>query len=306
MAKRGPVPGGQRPHRAREGELRGIPRSARGDGRRSASDRLLADDRGDRQLTTTAMSLTPSLPSSFQLASDEVHSWCASLDVPPETCARLYATLTPGERTRSARFQFERDQQRFIVARGVLRDLLGRYLQTEPSRIGFVYNAFGKPDLSPEFGNRLKFNLSHAAGLALIAIATASNVGVDLEYIRAQSAYADIARHFFSAAEVDSLLALPSHLYAGAFFSCWTKKEAYLKACGEGLATPLNSFSVPVTTDPAHTPVDLYVASKDIVPAKRWSLYTLRPAPGYVGALAIEGTGWRLREMGRHGTLPAL
>jgi len=242
------------------------------------------------------MSLAPSLPGAVQLASDEVHSWCASLDVPPETSARLYATLTPDERTRSARFRFERDQQRFIVARGVLRDLVGRYLQTQPSHIRFVYNAFGKPDLSPEFGNRLKFNLSHSAGLALIAIATDSSVGVDVEYIRAQSDYADIARRFFSAAEVDYLMALPSHLYAEAFFSCWVKKEAYLKACGEGLATPLNSFSVPLTTDAAHTPVDLYVAPPDIVPAKRWSLYTLRPAPGYAGALAIEGTGWRLRQ----------
>jgi len=242
------------------------------------------------------MSLTPSLPSSFQLAADEVHSWCASLDVRPETSARLYATLSPDERTRSARFQFERDQQRFIVARGVLRDLLGRYLQTQPSQIDFVYNAFGKPDLSPEFGNRLKFNLSHSAGLALIAIASASNVGVDVEYIRAQSDYADIARHFFSAAEVDYLIALPSHLYAEAFLSCWTKKEAYLKACGEGLAIPLNSFSVPRTTDRAPTPEDLCVASKDIVPANRWSLYILRPAPGYAGALAIEGSGWRLSQ----------
>src|SRR3989441_4561433 len=233
------------------------------------------------------MSLTAPLPSSFQLASDEVHSWCASLDVPPGTSARLYAILTPDERTRSARFRFERDQQRFIVARGVLRDLLGRYLQIQPGQISFVYNASGKPDLSPEFGSRLKFNLSHAAGVALIAVATASNVGVDLEYIRAQSDYADIARRFFSATEVDYLSALPSHLYAETFCSCWTKKEAYLKACGDGLAIPLNSFSVPLTTDPAHTPVDLCVG---------WSLYTLRPAPGYAGALAIEGTGWRLRQ----------
>src|SRR5437016_9852089 len=125
---------GQHPHRARQGALRGTARSARRDGRRGAPGRLLADDRGDRQLTT-AMSLTPSLPSSFQLAPDEVHSWCASLDVPPETSARLYATLMPDESTRSTRFQFERDQQRFIVARGVLRDLLGRYLQTQPSQI---------------------------------------------------------------------------------------------------------------------------------------------------------------------------
>src|SRR5256885_2399068 len=157
------------------------------------------------------MSLTPSRPGAVHLASDEVHSWCASLDVPPETSARLYATLTPDERTRSARFQFEHDQQRFIVARGVLRDLLGRYLQTPPGQISFVYNAFGKPDLGSEFGNRLKFNLSHSAGLALIAIATASNVGVDLEYIRAQSDCADIAWHFFSAAEVAYLSALPGH-----------------------------------------------------------------------------------------------
>ena len=242
------------------------------------------------------MSLTQSLPSCFQLASNEVHSWCARLDVSPETCARLCTTLTPGERDRSARFQLERDQQRFIVAHGVLRDLLGRYLQTQPDRISFVYNAFGKPDLSPEFGTRLKFNLSHSAGLALIAIATASDVGVDVEYIRAQSDYADIARHFFSAAECDYLIAVPSHLYPEAFLSCWTKKEAYVKACGEGLAIPLNSFSVPLTSDPAHTPEDLYVASKDLVPARRWSLYTLRPAPGYAGALAIEGTGWRLRQ----------
>jgi len=233
------------------------------------------------------MSITPSLPSSFQLASDEVHSWCASLDVPPETSARLHATLTPDECNRSARFRFERDQQRFIVARGVLRDLLGRYLQTQPGQIRFVYNAFGKPDLAPESGSRLKFNLSHSNGLALIAIATAANVGVDLEFIRAQSDYADIAQRFFCKTEVDYLSALPGHLYAEAFFSCWTKKEAYLKACGEGLAIPLNSFCVPLTTDPAHTALDL---------CGGWSLYTLRPAPGYAGALAIEGTGWHLRQ----------
>ena len=241
------------------------------------------------------MSLIPSLLSSLQPPSDEVHIWCASLNVPQEASARLYATLTPDERTRSARFRFERDRQRFIVARGALRDLLARYLQTQPAQISFVYDAFGKPDLSPEFANGLRFNLSHSAGFALIAIATGSDVGVDLEYIRAESDHADVARRFFSAAEVDYLRALPSHLYAEAFFSCWTKKEAYLKACGEGLAIPLNSFSVLLTTDPAH-PREVPVASNEIVSAKRWSLYTLRPAPGYVGALAIEGSGRRVRE----------
>jgi 4'-phosphopantetheinyl transferase len=215
-----------------------------------------------------------------------VHIWCASLDVPPDTSARLYATLTSDERIRSAGFRFERDRQRFIVAHGVLRDLLGRYLQSQPGRIHYVYNAFGKPSLSPEFGSRLTFNLSHSAGLALIAIAADSSVGIDLEYIRTQSDYAEVARRFFSAAEVDELNALPGDRYTEAFFSCWTKKEAYVKACGDGLALPLDGFSVPLTADPAHGPVDLC----------GWSLYTLRPAPGYAGALAIEGTGWRLRQ----------
>jgi 4'-phosphopantetheinyl transferase len=153
-----------------------------------------------------------------------------------------------------------------------------------------VYAAFGKPDLSPEFGCRLRFNLSHSADLALIAIAADSNVGVDLEYVRAQPEYTEIARRLLSAAEADQLTALPSHLLAAAFIGCWTKKEAYLKARGDGLAGPLNGFSVPLSTDPAHSPVGLYVASK------RWSFYTLQPAAGYVGALAIEGSGWRLSQ----------
>jgi 4'-phosphopantetheinyl transferase len=242
------------------------------------------------------MSLTRSPAGSFQLAPDEVHCWRASLDVPPETSARLFTTLTSDERNRSSRFRFERDRQRFIVAHGVLRDVLARYLRTNPRDITFAYNAFGKPDLSPVFGSRLKFNLSHSAGVALIAIAADSSVGVDLECIEAQCDYAEIAQSFFSAVEIDYLDGLPSHLYAEAFFNCWTKKEAYLKARGEGLAIPLNSFSVPVTTDPARTPVDLYRAPHDIVPARRWSLYTLKPAPGYIGALAIEGSDWRLSQ----------
>lgn len=242
------------------------------------------------------MSLSPSLMSALRLASGDVHSWCAGLDVPPETFARLYGTLTFDERNRSARFRFERDRRRFVVAHGVLRDLLGRYLQTPPGEISFVYNAFGKPDLSPEYGSRLKFNLSHSAGLTLIAIAADSNVGVDLEYTQAQSDHPEIARRFFSATEVDHLNALPSHLYTEAFFSCWTKKEAYVKARGEGMAIPLNSFSVPLTTDPAHTPAELSVVANCIVQTRRWSLYTLQPAPGYVGALAIGGTGWRLSQ----------
>jgi 4'-phosphopantetheinyl transferase len=205
----------------------------------------------------------------------EVHSWCVGLDVSPGTYARLHATLARDERRRSARLRFERDRRRFVVAHGVLRELLGRYLRTPPGQIRFVHNAFGKPALSPEFGGRLKFNLSHSADLALIAIAADADIGVDLEYVGAQPDYAEIARHFFSTAEVDRLNGLPRQAYAQAFLTCWTKREAYVKARGEGLA----------------------LLSPQTPPARRWSLYTLHPAPGYIGALAVEGRGWRLTQM---------
>src|SRR5919204_6259031 len=151
------------------------------------------------------MATSPTSRCSFQLASGEVHTWCVSLDVPSETSAGLYATLTNDERNRSARFRFERDRQRFIVSHGVLRDLLGRYVGTEPAQIRFVSNAFGKPALSPEFGSRLNFNLSHSAGLAIIAIAIDAEIGVDVERTRTGPGYAEIARHFFSGAEAAHL-----------------------------------------------------------------------------------------------------
>jgi len=192
----------------------------------------------------------------------EVHTWSARLDVPPETWARLYATLSQDERDRSARFRFARDRLRFVAARGTLRALLGRYLRTRPGRIRFSYNAFGKPELSPAFGSRLRFNLSHSAGLALIAITRDAAIGVDVEYIQPHPDYAEIARGVFSAAELDELDRLPSDVYPLAFLSCWTKKEASLKARGEGLA-------------------GLDGTATDAV--------SFQPAAGYIAAVAVEG-----------------
>jgi 4'-phosphopantetheinyl transferase len=167
--------------------------------------------------------------------------WCVRLDVDPEP---HYATLTEDERSRSARFRFERDRRRYIVARGVLRELLGRALGTEASRLRFVYNAFGKPALSR---SSLKFNVSHSADLALVAITTGREIGVDIEYLRPERDYAEIAR-----------------CDPRTFFEAWTKREAYIKARGEGLADD---------------PVEF---------APGWSIHTFEPAPGYIGALAIE------------------
>jgi len=153
----------------------------------------------------------------MQLARGEVHVWSVPLDVSPETSAGLYETLGEDEQSRSARFRFERDRRRFIVARGSLRELLTRYLATPPGQLRFVYNTFGKPGLSPECGSALRFNISHSADLALIAIALDAEVGVDLEHLQALPDYAEIARGFFSPAEVDELTRLPSGVQAQAF-----------------------------------------------------------------------------------------
>lgn len=209
------------------------------------------------------------------LPSDEAHSWCVGLDASPSTCARLHATLTEDEQRRSARLRSERDRRRFIVAHGALRELLGRYLGARPGDIRFVHNAHGKPALHPDWGGRLKFNLSHAGGYALIAITAGAEIGVDLEYVRPLPDQDAIARCFFSAAEVDRLRRMPRERQALAFFNCWTRKEAFVKARGEGLDAD---------------------ASEAMAPAPGWSLFTLQPAPGYVGALVVEGLGRRLRQ----------
>ena len=168
--------------------------------------------------------------------------------------------------------------------------------RTDPGGIEFVYDAFGKPGLRPESGRPLEFNLSHSAGRALIAVTTHCRVGVDLESLQARSDGAEIARRFFSAAEFQQLSALPDPRFAEAFLGCWTKKEACLKACGCGLTIPMNRVSVPLTANPAHDPVDACPAPEDPVLGGRWSFYTLRPAPGYIGALALEGRGRRLNQ----------
>lgn len=202
----------------------------------------------------------------------EVQSWSVSLDTPSDVCDALYATLSADERGRSARFRRERDRRRFIVARGALRELLGRRLDVPPRELHFEYNEYGKPALSPDFESRLKFNLSHAGDVALVALAVDADVGVDVERVSADSDYAAIARSVFSAEEGNYVRSLPSHLRAAAFLRSWTKQEAYVKARGDGLTMEFGGFS------------------------GTWSLYTLQPAPGYIGALAIAGRGWRLCE----------
>ena len=227
------------------------------------------------------------------LAPDEVHVWCAFLDQPALIVRYLTRSLSPDERARAEGFAFDRDRRRFVVARGALRAILGRYLDVEPVRLGFTYDARGKPALAPPWGGEtLRFNVAHSHELALYALTRERAVGIDVEYLRPVADLDDLAGRCFAPGENAVLRRLPAHQREEAFFACWTRKEAYVKAIGEGLTRPLDAFEVSLAPG---EPARLLCVRDEPGEASRWSLHDLRPAPGYVGALAIEGRGVRVR-----------
>lgn len=226
------------------------------------------------------------------LPRDEVHVWTASLDRPAVELERLHATLSPDEVARAARFRFEQDRRRFVAARGLLRAILSRYLDRPPSELAFEYGPFGKPSLAPGTAQPLlHFNLSHAGGLALYVLACDRRVGVDLEQVRPLPDMAALVERFFAEREKAEFRALPPAGQQEAFFTCWTRKEAYIKARGDGLTFPLHAFDVTIRFS---EPAILRSVSGDTAEAARWSLRSIRPGAGYVATVAVEGHGWRL------------
>jgi 4'-phosphopantetheinyl transferase len=231
-------------------------------------------------------------PRQLSLGKTDVHVWRASLEPVPEIVAQLRALLSPDECARAERFRFEIDRCHFIIARGILKTILGRYLEIAPAQIEFVYADRGKPRLADSIAQpALKFNLAHSGSLALYAFTRIGDVGVDIEHIRPELAGDDIARRFFSPHEIASLDQLPIHERQQAFFNCWTRKEAFIKAKGLGLSLPLDQFDV--TLAPTETAA-LLRTRWDEDEAARWSLTALDAGAGYVAALAIEAKEWQL------------
>jgi 4'-phosphopantetheinyl transferase len=222
------------------------------------------------------------------LSADEVHVWRAQLGCEPHELARLEAALSAEEKSRAERFVFPQDRQRFIAARGILRQLLSAYMNRSAAELEFVYGTHGKPQIKPQKGQlEVQFNVSHCKDLAVFAFAFRRQVGIDVEAIRPEFSGYEIAERFFSQQELSELRTLPPELQAQGFFLCWTRKEAYVKARGGGLQIPLDSFSVTLTPG---RPEKLQ-SSDD----SRWSLCSFQPAPGFVGAVIGEGKDWRLR-----------
>jgi 4'-phosphopantetheinyl transferase len=234
----------------------------------------------------------PSPPAHLMLSKNDVHVWRAALDRPAEDVRRLARTLSADERTRVGQFRFERDRRRFVVGRGVLRAILGRYLGIEPGLVQFGYHPEGKPYLPQDWGaGGLRFNLAHSHGLGLYALARDREVGIDLERCSPKIDCEPIAGQFFSPREVRALQALPARERIKAFYACWTRKEAYLKARGEGLSLPLDGFDVSLAPG---EPAALLDVGGDALETSRWSLRELIVDPGYAAALAVEGQGGQL------------
>ena len=188
------------------------------------------------------------------------------------------------------RFRFEKDRRRYLIGRGVLRTLLGRYLDLAPQDLRFETAAAGKPHLASGQG-QLQFNLAHSGEYVLIAIAGRA-VGIDVEEIDDDFDAREVAAHFFSPGERRDLEMFTGRTRIEAFFECWTRKEAYVKARGEGLSLPLDQFDVSLRPG---EPARLIATRPDPAEARRWQLSGLDVADGYKAALAVEGQGWTLR-----------
>ncbi len=227
--------------------------------------------------------LWPCTPTDACPMPGDVRVWAAWLDMPGEEMTGFWSSLSTPERERASRFTLERERARFVAARGLLRVLLGSCLGTEPHKIEFTYSAKGKPSLGGEFTRSgLQFNLAHSGGLSVFAVARQAAVGVDVEQIRPVPDLSALIERFLSARECAELKKLSGQEQTLSFFRLWTRKEAWLKATGEGITRSLASIEV------LGAPGDreLYGASHDGSGQTRLCLLDLEPAPGFLGALA--------------------
>ena len=215
----------------------------------------------------------------------QVHVWTADLDQPPVAVARLLPTLDAAERARAGRFRFEELRRRFAAGRGLLRHLVSRYLGIPPGEVEFDYGPHGKPSVRGH--ECLSFNVSASGRHFLAGFTAGAALGVDVERLRAIDDIEGIARRFFAPGEVRSLLSQPSGERMSAFFTCWTRKEAYVKAVGGGLSIPLDGFEVTLGAGEA---ARLVSASGAASVGRDWTMLAIASPPGTVAAAAVEGS----------------
>jgi 4'-phosphopantetheinyl transferase len=238
------------------------------------------------------MTSTAHNESEFDLREGHIHIWSAELDLPAST-ERQWPMLSEGERQKAEKFLFARDRDRYAYGRSILRVLLSRCLNVTPPAVTFRYGSKSKPELAPPFDGELHFNVSHSRGQLLIAVAKGVAVGVDLEMIRPEMDVDAIATRFFAMDEIEQLEVLNNPAKRNGFFNGWTRKEAYLKARGEGIGYGLDQFAVSLVPG---KPARLLHDRRDPDAIHRWAIRTLAAAPGYVAAVSAEAKSFSVRE----------
>jgi 4'-phosphopantetheinyl transferase len=226
------------------------------------------------------------------LPGDEVHLWQVELERTAEGEADWARILCPQERARAARFHFSKDRKYYTATRAILRIILGAYLGVNPEDLRLRYSQKEKPALDGAHAGTIEFNVSHSGNIALLAFARGRALGVDVEQIREQADREAIVRRFFSEHEQQELAGLAPEQRCAGFFRCWTRKEAYIKATGDGLSLPLHQFDVSVRPGDESA---LLATRPDASEAERWSLREVEAGVGYAAALCVRGQGWTLK-----------
>ena len=237
----------------------------------------------------TAQGIWAAPPASLKLEANEIHIWAARLDA--ENILESERVISADERVRADRFRFETHRNQFIAARGVLRKVLGEYLYSEPRELRFQYGKFGKPAIADEHLTGIKFNISHSENLALFAVTREREIGVDIERINSSMVDAAMISENLTEQETTYLYSLPLDKRDIFFFECWTRKEAFMKGCGKGLAIPPKEIE---TLSFTNSSPDYPEGGAGFRPFGR-SLQSIPFIPGYAAALAMSEEGARLR-----------
>ena len=229
----------------------------------------------------------------FQLDLNDVHIWEADLDAVSNRVSELRETLSKTEVERGDRFLHARASDRFVSGRGITRTLLGAYLEVSPGELSFTYTESGKPSIDSANPLDIRFNLSHSGPVALVAVTRGRDIGVDVEEADRRVSDERIARRFFASSDVEQLEALAAGERRQGFLRCWTRKEAYVKARGEGMfSTPPNSYAVSLAPE---APALLHVDGEGAEAIARWRLEDLSDTSRYIATVCAEVKGrWRV------------
>lgn len=228
---------------------------------------------------------------SFEIKENEVHIWTLDTSVYSQILSNQ-SVLSKDESARANKFRFDEDRNTYIVGRIVLRTLLGNYLGKEPSEIDFIYNEQGKPNVINSTG--INFNLSNSKSSVAIGICKDSLIGIDIEYNKRPIEIDEIAPKFFSKNEVDQLIVLPSNMQLDAFYNCWTRKEAFIKALGGGLTVPLDQFEVSLLSKEKPSLIGI---EWDQDRTQNWKMHSFNKGNDYTGAIIVENSSSTFKEM---------